>query len=109
MSKADELAQMTGRTDPRIVADYLAQLIMLDVRAALPGMTSTVTLVAPFFDDDNGGQPENTPDRKQAYYRELMAGTPKLNVAVVAPARHYAMIDQPQMVVDVIRRHLIER
>lgn len=109
MSKADELAQMTGRTDPRIVADYLAQLVALDARAAMPAMTSTVTIVAPFFDDDNGAQPENTPERKQAYYRELMAGAPKLNVTVVAPARHFAMIDQPQMVVDIIRRHLMER
>lgn len=109
MSKADELAQMTGRTDPRVVADYMAQMIALDVRSAMPGLTPVATIVAPFFEEDGGAQEENTPERKQAYYRELMAGAPKLNVSIVAPARHFAMIDQPQMVVDVIRRHLMER
>jgi pimeloyl-ACP methyl ester carboxylesterase len=109
MSRADDLAVMTGRTDPRVVADYLAQIIEMDVRSAMPSMTSNVTLVAPFFEDDNGGQPENTPERKQEYYKELMAGVPKLTVRVVSPARHYAMIDQPQQVVDIIRRHLQER
>ena len=109
MSKADDLAALTSRTDPRVVADYLAQVINLDVRPALPTMTATVTVIAPFFDDDNAGQPENTAERKQAYYRELMSGVPKLNVHVVSPARHFAMIDQPQQVSDIIRRHLMER
>jgi pimeloyl-ACP methyl ester carboxylesterase len=33
-----------------------------------------------------------------------MAGTPKLEVTTVAPARHFAMIDQPQQVNDAIRK-----
>jgi pimeloyl-ACP methyl ester carboxylesterase len=109
MSKADDLAQMTGRTDPRVVADYIAEVVQLDVRAAMPSLTSTVTVIAPFYEEDNGDQVDGTAERKQAYYRGLMAGVPKLNVIVASPARHYAMIDQPQQVVDAIRRHLQER
>lgn len=109
MSKADDLAQMTGRTDPRVVADYIAEVVQLDVRAAMPSLTSTVTVIAPFYEEDNSDQVDGTAERKQAYYRDLMAGVPKLNVIVASPARHYAMIDQPQQVVDAIRRHLQER
>jgi pimeloyl-ACP methyl ester carboxylesterase len=35
-----------------------------------------------------------------------MAGAPKVEVLTVAPARHFAMIDQPQQVNDAIRNYL---
>jgi pimeloyl-ACP methyl ester carboxylesterase len=35
-----------------------------------------------------------------------MEGTPKLQVVTVAPARHFAMFDQPQAVVAAIRTFL---
>jgi pimeloyl-ACP methyl ester carboxylesterase len=47
-----------------------------------------------------------TRENKLDYYRGLMNGTPKLEVITVAPARHFAMIDQPQQVHDAIRKYL---
>jgi pimeloyl-ACP methyl ester carboxylesterase len=35
-----------------------------------------------------------------------MQGAPKVEVTVVSPARHFAMIDQPQQVNDAIRKYL---
>jgi len=43
---------------------------------------------------------------KVAYYRELMTGTPKLDVKPIDNARHFAMLDQPRAVNDALRQFL---
>jgi pimeloyl-ACP methyl ester carboxylesterase len=35
-----------------------------------------------------------------------MQGAPKVEVTTVAPARHFAMIDQPEQVNEAIRKYL---
>jgi pimeloyl-ACP methyl ester carboxylesterase len=105
MGKADDLAKLTGRSDPASVAQYMADDLKLDLRPGLKNITAPVLLIAPWFDLDNTVQGQTiTEDIKRDYYRGLMAGTPKLEVATIAPARHFAMIDQPQQVNDAIRK-----
>jgi pimeloyl-ACP methyl ester carboxylesterase len=107
MGKADDLARLTGRSDPASVAQYMADDLKLDLRPGLKNIQAPVLLIAPWFDLDNSVQGQViTEDDKREYYRGLMAGTPKLDVAMVAPARHFAMIDQPQQVNDAIRTWL---
>ena len=36
----------------------------------------------------------------------LMAGTPKLQVVSIAPARYFVMFDQPQMLAEALRAYL---
>jgi pimeloyl-ACP methyl ester carboxylesterase len=43
---------------------------------------------------------------KAGYYRSLLAGTPKLDVVSIAPARHFVMFDQPAKFAAVITRFL---
>jgi hypothetical protein len=47
-----------------------------------------------------------TAQMKADYYTSLMAGTSKLTVVPVSPARHFAMLDRPQDVTDAIRAYL---
>jgi pimeloyl-ACP methyl ester carboxylesterase len=107
MGKADDLAKLTSRSDPASTAQYMADDLMLDLRPGLKNIQGPVLLIAPWFDLDNTVQGQTiTEDNKRDYYRALMAGTPKLEVVTVAPARHFAMIDQPQAVNDAIRTFL---
>jgi pimeloyl-ACP methyl ester carboxylesterase len=107
MGKADDLAKLTGRSDPASVAQYMADDLKLDLRPGLKTIQAPVLLIAPWFDLDNTVQGQTiTEDNKRDYYRSLMAGTLKLEVVTVAPARHFAVIDQPQAVNDAIRAYL---
>jgi len=105
MSKADELARLSARSDPAAVAQYMADALALDLRPGLPRITAPVLVLAPYFEAD-ASQVNLTEAAKAAYYKSLLAGTPTAEVVAVAPARHFAMFDQPRKVADVIRRFL---
>jgi pimeloyl-ACP methyl ester carboxylesterase len=105
MARADELAGLTSRSDPAAVAAYMADALALDLRPQLAAIQAPVLLIAPYFDAD-AEQQQMTQDGKTEYYQSLMKGTPHLKVMPVAPARHFVMFDQPQMVNDAIREFL---
>jgi pimeloyl-ACP methyl ester carboxylesterase len=105
MGKADDIALLTGRSDPASVGQYAADVLDLDLRPGLKTIQAPVLVISPFFEADSG--PEGlTAAAKADYYRSLLAGAPKVDVVTVAPARHFAMIDQPQQVNDAIRKYL---
>jgi pimeloyl-ACP methyl ester carboxylesterase len=106
MGKADDLAQLTSRSDPAAVAAYVGAVLALDLRPGLPKITAPVLVLAPFYGPDSAALGGISSADKVAYYRELMTGTPKLEVAPIENARHFAMIDQPQAVNDALRRFL---
>jgi pimeloyl-ACP methyl ester carboxylesterase len=66
-----------------------------------------VLVIAPYNEADlkAAGMPM-TVQMKTEYYKSLMAGTPKVTVVPVSPARHFAMLDQPKQVSDAIRAYL---
>jgi pimeloyl-ACP methyl ester carboxylesterase len=105
MSRADALAQLTARSDPASVGLWSADVLTLDLRPALKTIQAPVLTIVPYFDLDSAQQ-GLTPAAKADYYRALMEGTPKLQVVTVAPARHFAMFDQPQAVTAAIRTFL---
>jgi pimeloyl-ACP methyl ester carboxylesterase len=105
MAKADELAKLAAKSDPAAVADYMAETLALDLRPALPAIKAPVLVLAPYFEADAGAS-GMTAQTKAAYYKSLMAGTPKLEVVAVDGARHFVMFDQPRQVSDAIGRFL---
>jgi pimeloyl-ACP methyl ester carboxylesterase len=105
MARADEIAKLTARSDPGAMLAAMGEVVELDLRPSLPGIAVPVLLVAPYFEPD-ASQMGLTRDAKTAYYTSLMAGTPKLQVISIAPARHFVMIDQPQMMGDALRAFL---
>jgi pimeloyl-ACP methyl ester carboxylesterase len=105
MAKADALAQLTARSDPASVGAWAADVLTLDLRPGLKTIQAPVLTIVPYLDLDSTQQ-GLTPAAKADYYRALMEGTPKLQVVTVAPARHFAMFDQPQAVIAAIRTFL---
>jgi pimeloyl-ACP methyl ester carboxylesterase len=92
---AQELAPLAARSDVAATAEFAAQLMALDLRPSLPGITVPVTVISPF----------NAPDfarigideaGKTGYYRMLLNGVGKLDVVSISPARHFVMFDQPE-------------
>ncbi len=104
---ADTLAARSALSDPGAVTDFVSQVLALDLRRGLAAIQVPVLLIMPYHEADlkAAGMPM-TVDVKSGYYKALMAGTPKLSVVAVSPARHFAMLDQPQQVNDAIRNYL---
>lgn len=105
MNKGDELAKLSARSDPAAVAAYAAGIVALDLRPQLSAIAAPVLVMAPYFALDSA-QAGVTAPRKVAYYRELMQGTPRLDVIAIDNARHFAMFDQPRAVNDALRAFL---
>jgi pimeloyl-ACP methyl ester carboxylesterase len=107
MGKADELAKLTARSDPAAVARYVGDALGLaiDLRPELAKIAAPVLVMAPYFEPD-ASQNGITAQAMADYYKSVMAGVPKVEVVTVAPARHFAMFDQPRQVADAIRRFL---
>jgi pimeloyl-ACP methyl ester carboxylesterase len=105
MSRADELAKLSGKSDPAAVTRYMGDGIGIDMRSALPAIKAPVLVIAPYSPVD-AAQLSLDEAGKAAYYAALMNGTPNVTVKTVAPARHFAMFDQPQKVADAIQAFL---
>jgi pimeloyl-ACP methyl ester carboxylesterase len=105
IGKADDLAQLTSRSDPGAAAAYAGAVLALDLRPGLPTIQAPVLMLAPSYGPDNAAMGVSA-DEKLAYYRALMTGTPKLDVVLIDNARHFAMLDQPRAVHDALRQFL---
>ncbi|HEX3469300.1 MAG TPA: alpha/beta hydrolase [Candidatus Elarobacter sp.] len=94
---ADQLADLTARSDPGAAAEWLREDLSADLRPDLSKITVPLLEIAPYNQPDlaNSTHPY-TADQKAQYYQTLLAGAPKLQVIPLSPARHFAMFDQPQ-------------
>jgi len=92
---AARIAEYSSRSDPRAVADFAAQLLLLDLRPKLPGIKVPVVEISPFYEADFTAMGVNE-EAKTNYYRMLLGGIEKLDVLSVSPARHFVMFDQPE-------------
>lgn len=106
-SKVEKMAALSARSDPDATAEYMAETLALDLRPDLAKIDVPMLLISPYNATDGAAQ-NITENAKTDYYRSLMAGTPKLEVVSVAPARHFAMFDQPKLVGDAIGKFLGE-
>lgn len=105
MARADELAKLSAKSDPAAVMQYMSETFAMDLRPLLPRISAPVMVMAPYFGEDDS-QNQMSPANKVEYYTALLAGLPKVEVVVIAPARHFAMFDQPELVNDAIRRFI---
>jgi len=105
MDKADDLARLTARSDPAAVAAWMGAVLARDLRPGLPAIRAPLLMIVPTYGPDNAAMGVSGLE-KVAYYRELMTGTPKLDVTTIDNARHFAMLDQPAAVNDALRTFL---
>lgn len=108
MARADEMARLTARSDPRATADYMAEVLALDLRPGLARVKAPVLVIAPWLQVDNAQDGQSMAD-KVAHYTDLMAGTAKLQVLGIPAARHFVMIDQPEALAEALDRYLNAR
>ena len=101
MDRGEELAKLSAKSDPATVGIYMAEVFAQDLRPLLPKISAPVLVLTPYFALDAELQ-QMTEAAKVAYYQEAMKGTPKLKVVTVAPARHFAMFDMPDLVLSAI-------
>ncbi len=105
LGKADDLARLTARSDPAASAAFAGAVLALDLRPGLSAIRAPLLLLVPSYEPDYAATGGTAGD-KLAYYRELMTGTPKLDVQLIDNARHFAMLDQPRAVNDALRQFL---
>jgi pimeloyl-ACP methyl ester carboxylesterase len=102
MNQAQALAQLSSKSSPAAVAQAVSDILSLDLRPGLSRITVPVLEVSPYFDAD-AAQAGGTEQGKVDYYKALLAGAPKAEVVSISPARHFAMFDQPEKLVEIIR------
>lgn len=90
------LGERAAKSDPAATADYMAELFMLDMRPDLHKITVPVAFVSPFYAPDFA-RANMTEEGKNALYKSLVDGIPKLEMINVNNSRHFIMIDQPQV------------
>ena len=105
MGKADAMAQLSARSDPAATGQYAADVLNLDLRPGLKDIGAPLLVISPYHELD-ASQQGISESAKADYYKALLEGAPRVQVVSVAPARHFAMIDQPEKVIDAIRGFL---
>ena len=105
MAQADQLAQLSNRSDPAAASQYMAEVMALDLRPSLANITAPILVVAPYFDQDPMDA-RWTADAKAAYYGTLLAGAARVQVLPVADSRHFVMFDEPERLNTMLRDYL---
>ena len=105
MGQAEQLAQLSSRSNPVAAATYVAEVLALDLRPQLNVITAPILVLAPYFDQDPMDQ-RWTADAKVRYYQSLLVGAPRVQVLPVVDSRHFIMFDQPQVLATMLRTYL---
>lgn len=107
-ARAAEAAARTARSDPRAVGAYAQSAMARDLRPSLPAIRVPVLAVVPYFASDYAAIGVSQ-EAKRAYYASLLDGVARLDVVTLAPARHFAMLDQPEAWLAALRKFLAAR
>ncbi|CAM1000201.1 Alpha/beta hydrolase [Rhodanobacter sp. Root179] len=93
---AARYAPMNARSDIKASAQYMAEDLAFDGRAALKNANVPIVEIAPYNAPDFSQPPMAMSEaQKTAYYQSLLADAPKAKVVSISPSRHFVMLDQP--------------
>ncbi|MDP3785611.1 MAG: alpha/beta hydrolase [Undibacterium sp.] len=91
---AKTLAARSATSDRIAVAEYMGELLGMDIRKNLGAIKVPFAIVSPYYAPDMAAH-KITEQDKAAYYGALLKGTPQLEVISINEARHFPMLDQP--------------
>ncbi len=103
---ADRVAVLAAKSDQAAVAAYLGDLISTDLRPQLGKLTLPTLLIAPvpapplpsYMPDAMATMDDATREKSTTdFYKYLFAGSPALQISTVDHARHFVMLDQPEL------------
>lgn len=90
-SFAPALADLVTKSDPNAVGAWAAADLNTDLRPQLSNITIPFEEIAPYAAPSPYSESDTV-----AFYKMLVAGAPHAQVVSISPARHYAMLDQPE-------------
>jgi pimeloyl-ACP methyl ester carboxylesterase len=93
---AARYAPMNARSDIKASAQYMAEDLAFDGRAALKDANVPILEISPYNAPDFSQPPMAMSEaQKTAYYQSLLADAPNAKVVSISPSRHFVMLDQP--------------
>lgn len=94
---AAKTAPLNARSDIAASAGYAAEDLAADYRPQLRRAGVPILEIMPYNAPDMAAMPQPfTAAQKLAYYQSLVADAPDAKVVMIAPARHFVMLDQPE-------------
>lgn len=95
-------APRLAASDFSVAADYIREDITSDDRSTVRRISIPVLEIAPYdAPEAMRSSPAQTEDDRAKYYRELLPA-PLAEIAVIGPAHHYVMLDQPERYITVL-------
>jgi len=85
----DFIAASWNKADRATIAGCVYEMSLADLHPILPKIAAQLLVIG-------AADTEANVERNRAYFSSEYAGTPHLEVAVIAPSRHYVMYDQPE-------------
>lgn len=93
---AARYAPMNARSDIKASAQYMAEDLAFDGRAALKNANVPIVEISPYNAPDFSTPPMLMSEaQKTAYYQSLLGDAPNAKVVSISPSRHFVMLDQP--------------
>lgn len=93
-SLVEPTAALEAKSDPKAVAAWLKEDLATDLRPNLSNISIPTLEIMP-YDAAFYASMGLSEAADLAFYRSLVAGAPNAQVAVISPARHFAMLDRP--------------
>jgi pimeloyl-ACP methyl ester carboxylesterase len=103
----EPIAKLQARSDPKAMGAWMQELLARDLRPDLNKITIPFVEIMPHDPADANGPTGQTREQKLALYKSLVEGAPRGSVAVVSPARHFVMLDQPEAFYKAINEFLV--
>jgi len=88
-------AELESKSDPKAVAAWMKEDLENDWRPDLAKVTVPLVEIMPYNAPDAVPPRAFTLEQTQGFYQMLLTGAPKATVVPISPARHFAMLDQP--------------
>ncbi len=89
-------AKLESRSDPKAIAAWLQEDLTTDLRPDLNKISIPLLVFMPSDPDSAKSPLAPSQDQLLAFYKDLLKGAPQATVVPISPARHFAMLDQPE-------------
>lgn len=102
---AQRIAALSSKSDPAATADYMGELMSMDIRKDMAAIKVPLVQISPYNAADLASRNIKEED-KRTWYQSLMQGAPQLQVLSINGARHFPMLDQPELFAAALQNYL---
>jgi pimeloyl-ACP methyl ester carboxylesterase len=102
---AQKIAALSSKSDPVATADYMGELMSMDIRKDMAAIKVPLLQISPYNAADLVSRNIKEED-KRTWYQSLMLGAPQLQVVSINGARHFPMLDQPELFAAALQNYL---